>query len=138
MTNDIFAQQRAYWHVKDALRRGALSRPAKCENCGTDPGLMKNKKSKIQAHHEDYNKPFDVKWLCVKCHIAVTPRNNNCTPAPRFGVMNNAAKLSAENVLFIKKSPLSGRKLALLFGVNASTVHRVRSGRNWAKLEDGK
>jgi len=40
-------------------RRGALV-PGKCEACG--------KGDFIQAHHEDYNKPTEVIWLCAACH----------------------------------------------------------------------
>lgn len=32
----------------------------KCEFCG--------EKIKLQRHHPDYNKPFDIIILCVKCH----------------------------------------------------------------------
>ena len=33
-----------------------------CEVCG---------EKKSEAHHEDYNKPFDVIWLCKKHHTEV-------------------------------------------------------------------
>lgn len=53
--------------VETALEQGALQRPDACEECG-DSGTMRDGRSKIQAHHDDYNKPLDVRWLCQKCH----------------------------------------------------------------------
>ena len=44
--------------IGNAVRDGRIVRKP-CEVCG-DP--------KSQAHHEDYSKPFDVKWLCFKHH----------------------------------------------------------------------
>ena len=36
-----------------------------CEICGlADPAF-------INAHHEDYSKPFHVRWLCIKHHRMV-------------------------------------------------------------------
>lgn len=43
-----------------ALRIGALVRPEVCECCG--------ERKKLTAHHEDYQKPLDVQWLCHLCH----------------------------------------------------------------------
>ena len=34
-----------------------------CEDC--------NKNLAEHKHHEDYNKPLEVKFLCVKCHIKI-------------------------------------------------------------------
>jgi len=44
--------------VSNAIRDGRLTREP-CNICG-DP--------KSQAHHHDYSKPFDVKWLCFRHH----------------------------------------------------------------------
>jgi ribosomal protein S27AE len=49
---------RAHWIVSNAIRYGKLKRQP-CEKCG-------NKKS--HAHHADYSKPLEIKWLCHKCH----------------------------------------------------------------------
>jgi len=43
--------------VSNALRDGRLIR-LPCEVCG----------EKAQAHHDDYSKPLDVRWLCFKHH----------------------------------------------------------------------
>ena len=59
-----------------ALRQGVLARPAACENCGTEPPRMKDGRSRIQAHHADYNKPLEVMWLCQKCHHQWHKENN--------------------------------------------------------------
>ena len=43
-----------------AVRRGDIAKPFACEACGEE--------KKLTAHHEDYYKPYDVKWLCYECH----------------------------------------------------------------------
>jgi hypothetical protein len=48
--------------VTMAIRKGRVVRPDTCSLCG--------KTCKPQAHHHDYNKPFDVIWLCRLCHEA--------------------------------------------------------------------
>lgn len=49
---------RAHYLVSNAVRDGRLKREP-CENCGD---------RRSQAHHDDYSKPLDVRWLCAKCH----------------------------------------------------------------------
>jgi hypothetical protein len=46
--------------VQEALRRGLLVRRS-CEQCGAEKG---------HAHHDDYSRPLDVRWLCRPCHTA--------------------------------------------------------------------
>lgn len=46
--------------VRNAVRRGEIKKPSKCQSCGV--------KTRLQAHHDDYTKPLDVVWLCAFCH----------------------------------------------------------------------
>lgn len=52
--------QRAHKAVNRALKSGKLVRPNHCEQCPSDTHL--------DAHHNDYNYPLKVVWLCRKCH----------------------------------------------------------------------
>lgn len=54
--------------VETAIRQGVLVRPDCCDMCGERPDPMKDGRSAIQAHHDDYNKPTEVRWLCQRCH----------------------------------------------------------------------
>lgn len=45
--------------VANAIRRGKLSR-LPCEVCG---------EVKSEAHHGDYSKPLEVRWLCRPHHL---------------------------------------------------------------------
>lgn len=47
-----------YRKLHTELRAGRIVRKV-CEKCGGD---------KTQAHHDDYSKPLDVRWLCPKHH----------------------------------------------------------------------
>lgn len=50
-------KNKAHCLVARAIRSGKLIRQP-CEVCG----------EKAQAHHDDYSKPLDVRWLCFKHH----------------------------------------------------------------------
>jgi hypothetical protein len=45
--------------VSHAIRRGELTKKP-CETCGAD---------KAEAHHDDYSKPLEVRWLCKTHHM---------------------------------------------------------------------
>ena len=54
-------QRLAHGKVFKAIARGDLVRPNICSNCsGSD--------SPIIAHHDDYSKPLEVRWICESCH----------------------------------------------------------------------
>jgi hypothetical protein len=46
--------------VNNAVRKGEIKKPTKCDDC--------KKKDVLQGHHEDYLQPLVVQWLCVDCH----------------------------------------------------------------------
>jgi hypothetical protein len=50
-------KRRAHFAVNNAIRDGKLKRQP-CEKCGGN----------AQAHHDDYSKPLDVRWLCTRHH----------------------------------------------------------------------
>ena len=52
------ANARAY--VNTYLRRGLIA-PQPCKVCGEE---------KSEKHHEDYDKPLEITWLCRTCHLA--------------------------------------------------------------------
>lgn len=46
--------------LKFNIQQGKIVRPTRCEDC--------QKECKPQAHHHDYSKPIEVKWVCSACH----------------------------------------------------------------------
>jgi hypothetical protein len=50
---------KAHGIVARAIRGGKLF-PEPCEICGSF--------GNIHAHHDDYDKPLNVRWLCATCH----------------------------------------------------------------------
>jgi len=56
-------KRRANHIVNNAVRAGRLEKPKECENCG--------RRGRLDGHHDDYEKPLEVRWLCRACHAAV-------------------------------------------------------------------
>lgn len=53
-------QRQARVAVGNAIRAGRLVRPAECQKCA--------RSCVPHAHHDDYSRPLDVRWLCTGCH----------------------------------------------------------------------
>ena len=51
---------KAHTMVGKAIRDGTLVKPECCEQCGSNFAL--------NAHHDNYNFPLEVRWLCSRCH----------------------------------------------------------------------
>jgi len=59
-------KEKARRKLNYAVQTGVIKKPKRCSKCGV---LPKNRnRSGIIGHHEDYNKPLDVIWLCTCCH----------------------------------------------------------------------
>jgi hypothetical protein len=63
------ARELAHQQVSIAIREGVLVRPDACELCSSKKGDWRT--WLLHAHHEDYDRPLDVIWLCVPCHSRV-------------------------------------------------------------------
>lgn len=46
-------------YANEYQRRGKLKKKP-CEACGSD---------KAEKHHDNYDKPLEVTWLCRECHL---------------------------------------------------------------------
>ena len=47
--------------INNSIASGKSVKPKTCSNCGLE--------TDIHGHHTDYSKPFDVMWLCPRCHM---------------------------------------------------------------------
>jgi hypothetical protein len=59
------------WAVRNlnrAVQFGWIPRGERCEDCGEPHNGGKGPRANLNAHHEDYARPFDVRWLCRLCH----------------------------------------------------------------------
>lgn len=46
-----------------AVKSGKIRRPELCSKCQL--------KTKVEGHHPDYSKPYDVIWVCRMCHAGI-------------------------------------------------------------------
>lgn len=52
-------KKKAEWTLGNAVRDGKILKQP-CEICNTEQG--------VESHHDDYDKPLEVRWLCDKHH----------------------------------------------------------------------
>ena len=55
-------KRQAHRILWDAIGSGRVVRQHVCEDCGST--------MRVEAHHDDYNQPLSVRWLCKVCHVA--------------------------------------------------------------------
>lgn len=60
---ELKKMMKAQGMIRLSIKKGYLIRPDTCSQCG------KHHK-RIEAHHDDYNKPLEIRFLCIRCHQA--------------------------------------------------------------------
>lgn len=86
---------KAHHILNYAIKRGRITRPAACERCGVTPARARDGRSLIHGHHhQGYERPLDVQWLCSYCHRKLDP--------PRKGSLCKRAKLTEEIVVALR------------------------------------
>jgi len=126
-------QKRAYSLCKEARRRGKLVPLPYCEGCKEPVRLGKDGRKLIQGHHEDYNKPLEVVWLCAKCHRKVT--------RTAFGERNGWAVLKENLVIaarLLRKEGFAIRDIADFYGVSMQGLSHAINKTSWKWLCNGK
>jgi len=74
----------AHLAVKKALAAGDLVRPDQCQIAHVG-----NCSGRIEAHHDDYSKPLEVRWLCTGHHQAShTKTRTYDEPTPNLFTVN--------------------------------------------------
>lgn len=111
-----------------AIRKGELTRQS-CELCGTN--------KQVHAHHHDYSKPFDVKWLCYLCHKKSHPVDDEdkkikfkgAKHAILPGELNPNASLTNEQANMVRKMlelGLSQESIGKAMCVTQATISRIK------------
>jgi hypothetical protein len=67
--NDELSSGESYRLYLQALKKGELHPAEVCEQCGAKPTQQN-----LNGHHDDYSKPFEVRWLCASCHAKLHPK----------------------------------------------------------------
>jgi len=100
-----------------AIRSGNIKRPDNCEHCGA--------KALLDAHHEDYNRPFYLIFLCRSCHTKhhlygldiIEPTDYSDNVAKR-----NLGQKPDKNTLAALMERMSYDNIGLELGVSRNTV----------------
>lgn len=83
---------------------GIIQRPSKCQGCG--------RKVFTVRHHEDYDQPLNVLWLCGSCHVRRHKGRLELTEEMRFSIFDGLIKLVYIKMLLYPGIFGNGKKTA--------------------------
>lgn len=108
---DKYPERRlAHSRVNWAIRTGRLERKP-CERCGN---------AESHAHHDDYAKPLDVRWLCSACH---EDEHHGPRP-PRPPAPPTNKQLRSPEAKRLRAGGLSYREIGQRFGITQGTAYK--------------
>lgn len=119
---------RARAKIHRLIKVGTLIRPSICEKCG--------KEGYIIAHHDDYNKPLEVRWLCASCHQKPDTPNHKI---PEWGKGGNRPKTERNQKIWnYWQKGYRQSSIAKIFHMKVSAVSMVilREQRRRGDAED--
>ncbi len=68
---EFLRRERSRGMLNKRIQSKKITKPNRCSTCG--------EKGYVEAHHEDYDKPFDVIWICKLCHEDIHHSNERHT-----------------------------------------------------------
>lgn len=118
-----------------AIKIGKLIRQP-CEKCG-DPAS--------QAHHDDYDKPLEVRWLCFMHHRMEHGHKNfkRKDRSADYGLMYKSgenhpyAKFTNKDILKIREmiqGGVSNKEIAAIFNVDPTSISAIKTGKSWSHV----
>ena len=100
--------------AQKAIRNGVLVRKP-CEKCSNP---------KVHAHHDDYSKPLEIRWLCSKCHGEI---HNNELKRHYESNKNPLIPKAIE----LRESKLSYGKISKILNISRSQVFKWINNPNY-------
>jgi hypothetical protein len=78
--------------------------------------------------------PTHLYWGTVKQNVTDMFARGRVSRKGRTGERNNAAKLTTEQVLYVRSSPLGATAIARELGVSHSLIHNIRARKIWTHI----
>ena len=126
----------------EAKKKGVATRRANGTYVNT-PEATRKRLDSMAKNGTTHNQTEESikKQLDTKASLGITNKGRKHTKEEllkmrdsHLGSKNKAAKLTENNVVFIKNSKLLLRELAAMFNVSISTISHIRNGRIWSHV----
>ena len=119
-------QKIAHSEVKKALNIGILEKASNCSRCKQLEQFGADGRSLLHAHHDDYEKPLMIRWMCSKCHRIETPMPRGEDNG--FSVLTKGLVIAAR---LLKKEGFTIAEIARFYNVSMPGLSHAINGYTW-------